>query len=124
MAGSMEVSMVRSTTAVLLACPATASAIDPGWSLGGHFGTRFVPNAYPVSFPSQIDSYDFDEDDSDLADDVDGDGVPDTSTLESVRGDFQLGVEVDRHVAGLGRFGMNADLDVGTRFSEAALIFT
>src|SRR5687768_12461221 len=100
--------MRRWPFAVLLACPASASAMDPWWSAGGHMGTRFVPNAYPAAFPPRIDTYDFDGDGANRADDVDGDKKPDETTLQAVRGDFHAGVEAHRWVAGTARLGIAA----------------
>lgn len=115
--------MSRSAIVILLILPAPGLAADGGWSLGAQLGTRFVPNAYPVAFPPRVDAYDFDRDGT-TGDDVDGDGIPDATTLERVRGDVLLEIDATHGVPGLGRLGVAGTLDVGRRFTEAGLLFT
>ena len=67
-----------------IALAGSAFASDAQWSVGPHFGSWAIPAAYPSGFPKVLKTYDFDK--TDGADDVDGDGTPDASTIEKTRG--------------------------------------
>jgi len=94
---------------------------DPVWSLGGHLGSMILPGAYPLGFPPKINRYDFDGDD--LADDVDGDGIEDATTLEKVRGDVLFGAEGFYWLNAGARIGLTLDADLGDRFTHLQMLF-
>jgi hypothetical protein len=102
--------------------PTVAHALDPVWSVGGHVGTNFLPNAYPLGFPPKIRSYDFDEDEQGVADDVDGDGTPDATSIEKVTADVTLGIDAAYWAMGKHRLLLSANADVGGRYSEFSML--
>jgi hypothetical protein len=101
---------------------AAAYAADPVWGAGLHVGTAFLPGAYPIRFPPKIESYDFDK--SGQADDVNGDGTLDATTLEKVRGDFAFGFDGYYWLGGSYRLGLTTNFDFGTRYSEVGGVVT
>ncbi|MEQ1502509.1 MAG: hypothetical protein ABMB14_09765 [Myxococcota bacterium] len=118
--GSSSALGAVAVAAALVVVPESASAIEPSWSLGAHLGTTLVPNGYPIAFPPKIRDYDFDEDGE--PDDVDGDGTPDATSLSRSYGDFLIGISGHRWVSFGGRLGLTANLDIGNRFTDVALI--
>jgi hypothetical protein len=106
---------------MLAVCAALAEvgwAFAPVWAAGLHGGTLALPNTYPVVFPPRIAQYDFDDDGQ--ADDVDGDGVADQTTLVRGRGDVVLGGELWYWVGGAGRVGLTGDLGLAQRQQRVA----
>lgn len=100
-----------------------ALGAEPVWGVGGHVSTWFLPGAYPLAFPPKIATYDFDQDEQDLPDDVTGDGVPDATTLERVRGDFRFGLDGYYWLGRDWRLGVTTNLGLGARFTDASLTF-
>jgi len=99
-----------------------AFAADAVWGVGVHFGTAFLPGAYPITFPSKITSYDFN--DNGKPDDVNGDGKPDQTTLTRVGGDFGFGFDGEYWLGDAYRIGLNSNFDFGARYSDVDAIIS
>jgi hypothetical protein len=97
------------------------TGFDPVWSVGGHLGSMILPGAYPIGFPPKINNQDFD--DVEGADDLDGDGVAEETTIEKVRGDFLFGADAFYWLNSAARIGLTLDVDLGTNFSHLQAIF-
>ncbi|MCA9488820.1 MAG: hypothetical protein KC621_02835 [Myxococcales bacterium] len=103
-----------------IALAGSAFASDAQWSVGPHFGSWAIPAAYPSGFPKVLKTYDFDK--TDGADDVDGDGTPDASTIEKTRGDFLFGVDGWFWLENIGRLGLVTNVDLGSRYSDVSAL--
>lgn len=113
--------MFRTTAALLLLASAPAHALElEAWGVGPHIGTNILPGAYPSGFPNKIAKYDFDGDGT--ADDLDGDGTPDATTLEKVRGDFEIGADAYLWVNSASRVGLLSGIDLGSRFTDVRFL--
>ncbi|MEQ1505408.1 MAG: hypothetical protein ABMB14_24465 [Myxococcota bacterium] len=97
-----------------------AHALDPKWGTGLHLGTNILPAGSPIAYPPKINTFDFDEDGE--ADDIDGDGEPDATTLDKVRGDLIIGADLYVWPTGGLRAGLTGNVDVGDRFSSVSIL--
>ena len=96
-----------------------AMALDPYmWGVGGRIGTMAVPGRFPISFPTKISSYNFDDTGNENADDpnrdLDEDGEPKFTQLQKVG--FDVNLEADAMYA-LDRYNRVGAL-VGGRFGK------
>jgi hypothetical protein len=108
---------------VILWLVSVAQAADPQFGIGGHVGTWFLPAAYPYTFPKAIRNYDFDNKDEDNADDVDGDGEPDATTLSGARADVGVGVDAYTWLSRSTRFGITSHAALAPGFQDLSALF-
>lgn len=99
-----------------------AFALDSKWTVGGYVGTTFIPGSYPIALPKRIRTYDFDDDGEGLPDDVDGDALPDATTLERVRTDGLLGISGSYWVIPGSRVSLQAQVGAGRRYLDLSTI--
>lgn len=110
-----------------------AQAAEP-YMLGGgvHLGTFVVPGRYPISFPTQVENYNFIDEEDEFGGDPDSDEPkrdldPDTDdplfhTLEKVRTDIRFGGDFVYYLDGENRIGALLDLGFGKSYSDVAFM--
>lgn len=97
------------------------------WGVGGHISTFVVPGKYPITFPDQVDKYNFideeeefggDPDSDEPKRDLDADGDPLFHTLERVKTDVHVGGDFVYYLDGENRIGLSGEVGSGTRYFD------